>query len=313
MQRRDFIKLVGASVAFPFAADAQQAQPVDDVLRAAVERKEVAGVVAMAADRNGVIYQGAFGLADIGEARPAGARCAVPDRIDDQGDHLGRRHAAHRAGQVGARRSGGEVSAAARQAAGVRSRSTPPPAPTSCGRPPSPSPCGSSSRTRPASATPSRARRCAISSRAPARSIRWARSCSSPASNGSTAPARIGSAAWSRRSPGQPLEDYFRQHIFEPLKMSDTFYYVPQDKQARLVTVNRRQADGSLRKEATQPPMSGFTRNRRRRPVVDGAPTTSASRACCSTAASSTVPACCRPSRSTRWPRTTSAPSAFPR
>ena len=26
--------------------------------------------MAMAADRNGVIYQGAFGLADIGEARP---------------------------------------------------------------------------------------------------------------------------------------------------------------------------------------------------------------------------------------------------
>ena len=41
--------------------------------------------------------------------------------------------------------------------------------------------------------------------------------------------------------------------------MSDTFYYVPQDKQARLVTVNRRQADGSIRKEATQPSVSGFT------------------------------------------------------
>ena len=37
MQRRDFIKLVGASAAFPFAAHAQQAQPVADVLRAAVE------------------------------------------------------------------------------------------------------------------------------------------------------------------------------------------------------------------------------------------------------------------------------------
>jgi methyl acetate hydrolase len=58
---------------------------------------------------------------------------------------------------------------------------------------------------------------------------------------------------------GQPLEDYFRQHIFAPLKMSDTFYFVPQDKQGRLVTVNRRQADGSWRKEATQPPTSGFT------------------------------------------------------
>jgi CubicO group peptidase (beta-lactamase class C family) len=59
---------------------------------------------------------------------------------------------------------------------------------------------------------------------------------------------------------GQPLEDYFRQHILDPLKMSDTFYYVPQDKQPRLVTVNRRQADGSMVKEATQPPTSGFVR-----------------------------------------------------
>ena len=66
MQRRDFIKLVGASAAFPFAA---QAQPVADVLRAAVERKDVAGVVAMAADRKGIIYQGAFGVADIAQAR----------------------------------------------------------------------------------------------------------------------------------------------------------------------------------------------------------------------------------------------------
>jgi methyl acetate hydrolase len=58
---------------------------------------------------------------------------------------------------------------------------------------------------------------------------------------------------------GQPLEDYFRQHVFVPLRMADTFYHVPQHKQARLVTVNRRQADGSLVKEAVQPAVSGFS------------------------------------------------------
>ena len=36
-----------------------------------------------------------------------------------------------------------------------------------------------------------------------------------------------------RRSRASRSRTYFRQHVFEPLKMSDTFYYVPQDKQAR--------------------------------------------------------------------------------
>src|SRR5262249_45800436 len=70
MQRRDFIKLVGGSVVWPFAAHAQQSQPIDAALRGAVERKEISGVVAMAADRNGILYEGAFGLADLGGARP---------------------------------------------------------------------------------------------------------------------------------------------------------------------------------------------------------------------------------------------------
>src|SRR5204862_3334317 len=66
----DFMALVGGSMVFPFAANAQQSRGIDDPLRGAVERKELAGVVAMAADRNRVLYQGAFGVADIGEARP---------------------------------------------------------------------------------------------------------------------------------------------------------------------------------------------------------------------------------------------------
>ncbi len=70
MRRRDFITLVGGTVVFPFATSAQQPQPIDETLRGAVERKEIAGVVAMAADRNRVIYQGAFGMADIADSRP---------------------------------------------------------------------------------------------------------------------------------------------------------------------------------------------------------------------------------------------------
>ena len=45
-------------------------QSIDDAMRRAVERKDVAGVVVMAADRKGVIYQGAFGVADIDDGRP---------------------------------------------------------------------------------------------------------------------------------------------------------------------------------------------------------------------------------------------------
>ena len=70
MKRREFMTLVGGAVAFPYAAQAQQAQSIDGVLRAAVERKDIAGVVAMAADRKRILYQGAFGMADLGEGRP---------------------------------------------------------------------------------------------------------------------------------------------------------------------------------------------------------------------------------------------------
>lgn len=33
----------------------------------------------------------------------------------------------------------------------------------------------------------------------------------------------------------QPLDEYFREHLFEPLEMVDTEFYVPEDKQSRLV------------------------------------------------------------------------------
>ena len=52
------------------------------------------------------------------------------------------------------------------------------------------------------------------------------------------------------------LEEYFRKRIFTPLGMSDTFYNVPETKQARLVTVHRRQdgrADAPLTELPSQP------------------------------------------------------------
>ena len=55
---------------------------------------------------------------------------------------------------------------------------------------------------------------------------------------------------------GQSLEDYFRDHILIPLKMSDTFFNVPEAKQTRRVTVHAREggrADAPLVERPLQP------------------------------------------------------------
>ena len=44
--------------------------PIDAVLRQAVERGDIPGVVAMATDRHSTIYSGAFGKAEGASARP---------------------------------------------------------------------------------------------------------------------------------------------------------------------------------------------------------------------------------------------------
>jgi CubicO group peptidase (beta-lactamase class C family) len=36
---------------------------------------------------------------------------------------------------------------------------------------------------------------------------------------------------------GEKLSEYFQKHIFEPLGMKDTYFYLPKDKQARLVPI----------------------------------------------------------------------------
>ena len=53
---------------------------------------------------------------------------------------------------------------------------------------------------------------------------------------------------------GQSLTDYFRAHIFTPLQMPDTHYNIPADKHARLVALHRRRPDGSMVKELNQLP-----------------------------------------------------------
>ncbi|MBZ5615739.1 MAG: beta-lactamase family protein [Acidobacteriia bacterium] len=52
---------------------------------------------------------------------------------------------------------------------------------------------------------------------------------------------------------GQTLEDYFHQHIFQPLGMTDTFFDVPLEKQPRVVAIHQRQEDGSFVEPPPQP------------------------------------------------------------
>ena len=59
---------------------------------------------------------------------------------------------------------------------------------------------------------------------------------------------------------GQKLEDYFREHIFVPLKMNDTSYNVPEAKGSRLVAQQQRDGakmDGPIVLQI--PPLVGLT------------------------------------------------------
>jgi CubicO group peptidase (beta-lactamase class C family) len=55
---------------------------------------------------------------------------------------------------------------------------------------------------------------------------------------------------------GKNLEEYFRERIFGPLAMNDTFYNVPDAKQPRLVAVHRRRTGGDFERDPNQPPFS---------------------------------------------------------
>jgi methyl acetate hydrolase len=250
---------MGGSMVFAVSTNAQQPQRIDDALRDAVERTEIPGVVAMAADRNRVLYQGAFGLADIGDARPlkldalfriASMTKAITSvaamQLIEQG-RFGLDDPVEKHLPQFAKLSVFESFDAATGAYKLR------PATRSI-------------------------------------TVRHLFTHTSGLGYGFTSPTlrdfkpRAGedypvgpllfepgekwlystSTDWLGRLvemvSGLALEAYFRRHILDPLEMSDTFYYVPQDKQARLVTVNRRQPDGSMAKEPNQPPTTDFIR-----------------------------------------------------
>jgi methyl acetate hydrolase len=55
------------------------------------------------------------------------------------------------------------------------------------------------------------------------------------------------------RVSGQSLDVYFRQKVFDPLGMTDSFFNVPADKQSRIVPTFARTEDGGLAEPPRQP------------------------------------------------------------
>ena len=58
---------------------------------------------------------------------------------------------------------------------------------------------------------------------------------------------------------GRPLEAIFAKIFLSRWEWPNTFYHVPQQKTGRVVTVNRRLPDGTIIVDGFQPPIDGFT------------------------------------------------------
>ena len=60
------------------------------------------------------------------------------------------------------------------------------------------------------------------------------------------------------RASGQPLEDYFRERIFDPLEMKDSTYVTTNEQRARQARLHTRGADGALAAQPLEPvPVKG--------------------------------------------------------
>jgi methyl acetate hydrolase len=70
----EIISIIGVTMAALTATADAQTSPastaIDASLRGAVERTEIPGVVALVTDKKGVLYESAFGVADVGTGRP---------------------------------------------------------------------------------------------------------------------------------------------------------------------------------------------------------------------------------------------------
>jgi CubicO group peptidase (beta-lactamase class C family) len=63
---------------------------------------------------------------------------------------------------------------------------------------------------------------------------------------------------------GQPLDEYFSEHIFRPLKMVDTGFYVPEEKLSRLAALYAPNRDGTITRSTDALQQDGY----KKKPVL---------------------------------------------
>src|SRR6516165_2336094 len=226
--RRDFLKTtaaltasasVGAVVRRAAAqCSAAQSRQIDAVLRRATDTKDVPGVVAVAANDKGVIYEGAFGTRNLAQGpamtldtifRLASMTKAVTSVAAMQLVEQGRLQLDQPIGNVLPELSAPQVLDGFDDAGAPRLRPAKRPI----------------ALRLPLAFDPGERWQYGIN-------IDWAGRAVEAAS-------------------GLPLEVYFRQHIFAPLGMSDTDYAISAAQRSRLVSVHQRHEDGTL--EPTEP------------------------------------------------------------
>jgi methyl acetate hydrolase len=261
MNQSTIAALVMMPISFALLTGAVQAQnspsttPIDQALRAAVERKDVPGVVALVTNRERVLYQGAFGVADVAAGRPLTAdalfriasmtkaitstaamqlfeqgRFALDDPaekylpelaklpvFDSFDARTGNYHMHLSAKPITVRHLLTHTSGLGYPFTSATLRDFKPRA-------------GETYPDGPLLFEPGE---------------KWLYGTSTD---------MVGRLV--EKLSGQKLEDYFRAHIFAPLKMDDTSYNVPQDKAARLVAAQQREGermDGAIVLQAPQP------------------------------------------------------------
>ena len=248
--------VVGFFSALPPSAAAQDGAAIDAVLRAAVERKDVPGVVALVATRDRVLYQGAFGVADVASGRALTSdalfRIASMTKpvtslalmqlveqgrisLDDPADKYLGELAGLKVFESFDAASGAYKLRAATRRPTVRQFLTHTsglgyPFTSAILRDFKPAPGETYPFGGPLLFEPGE---------------RWHYSTSTDV---------VGRLV--EVVSGEKLEDYFRRHIFAPLKMGDTSYNVPAEKGARLVAAQQRageRMDGAIVLQSPQP------------------------------------------------------------